>query len=220
MRLAADLERRVRLGVVEAAPVSAGPASPGLLSEIDTLGRTLRERYQGLPPNAIEALQPARELYRSFGLDPTKVRPSSEALLRRVLRDEPLPRISGPVDLANALALRFALPIGLYDADRIDGDVEARLGRPDESYAGIRKDEVHLAGRLVLADRRGPFGNPTSDSARAAVVPSTQRLLLVVFAPGSVPAERMAEQVRDARESIERFLAPEGQRTVTTGGIR
>ena len=219
MRLAGELEARVRLGVVVAEPVTAGPARSALLVETEDLCRKLRERHAGLTAGAIEAVRAARALYRSFGVDPTKVRPSSEALLRRVLRGEPLPRISGPVDLANALALRFLLPIGLYDADRLSGDVEARLGRPGETYAGIRKDEVHVEGRLVLADAEGPFGNPTSDSLRAAVVPSTCRLLLVVFAPGSAAAERMAEHVQDAREAIERHLAPEGEPTTTTGFI-
>lgn len=219
MRVASDLAGLVSLGVVAAEPVTAGAACAALLHEIETLCRGLRERYAGLTAGAIEDVHPARALYRSFGVDPTKVRPSSEALLRRVLRDEPLPRISGPVDLANALALRFLLPIGLYDADRLTGDVEARRGRSGETYAGIRKDDVHLEGRLVLADARGPFGNPTSDSLRAAVVPSTRRLLLVVFAPGSRSAERMAEHVREARQAIERHLAPAGQRATTTGCV-
>jgi DNA/RNA-binding domain of Phe-tRNA-synthetase-like protein len=83
------------------------------------------------------------------------------------------------------------LPYGLYDADLVVGAVALRRGRPGESYAGIRKDDVHLEGRLLLADQQGPFGNPTSDSARTMVTTSTRRLLVVVFAPRTFAADAL-----------------------------
>lgn len=135
---------------------------------------------------------PARQLYRSFGVDPTKTRPSSEALLRRVRRGERLPRINTLVDICNWCSLEAQLPYGLYDLDRVEPPVRVRQGRPGESYAGIRKDEVHLDGRLTLADLRGPFGNPTSDSARTMVTTSACRLLVVVFGPASILSATMS----------------------------
>jgi DNA/RNA-binding domain of Phe-tRNA-synthetase-like protein len=138
-----------------------------------------------------------RTMYKRVGLDPTKTRPSSEALLRRVRKGDTLPRINSMVDVCNWCSLEFQLPYGLYDAQKIDGDVELRLGRAGESYAGIRKDDVHVDGRITLADRLGPFGNPTSDSARTMVTTATTRALLVVFAPREVD-ERRLFQVLDA----------------------
>ena len=57
-----------------------------------------------------------------------------------------------------------------------------RLGADGEAYAGIRKDAVHVGGRITVADHAGPFGNPTSDSARTMVTPSTTELLVVIYA--------------------------------------
>ena len=99
------------------------------------------------------------------------------------------------VDVCNWCSLEFQLPYGLYDADRVDGDVELRLGRDGESYAGIRKDDVNVANRITLADGRGPFGNPTSDSARTMVTTSTSSAIVVVFAPREFAARRLAEVV-------------------------
>jgi DNA/RNA-binding domain of Phe-tRNA-synthetase-like protein len=135
------------------------------------------------PPEEIGAV---RTMYKRVGLDPTKTRPSSEALLRRVRKGDSLPRINSMVDVCNWCSLEFQLPYGLYDADRIDGDVQLRIGGAGESYAGIRKDDVHVDGRIALADAAGPFGNPTSDSARTMVTTATVRALLVVFAPREV----------------------------------
>jgi DNA/RNA-binding domain of Phe-tRNA-synthetase-like protein len=141
------------------------------------------------PPEDAAAV---RAMYKRVGLDPTKTRPSSEALLRRVRRGEPLPRINSMVDVCNWCSLEFQLPYGLYDLAHVEGDaVEMRLGRDGESYPGIRKDDVHVAGRICLADARGPFGNPTSDSARTMVTSATTDALVVVFAPASVDATRL-----------------------------
>ena len=144
------------------------------------------------PPAEVTAV---RTMYKRVGLDPTKTRPSSEALLRRVRKGDSLPRINSMVDVCNWCSLEFQLPYGLYDADRIDGEVELRIGREGESYPGIRKDDVHVGGRIALADRRGPFGNPTSDSARTMVTTSTRRALLVVFAPLSFDVRHLARVV-------------------------
>src|SRR6185295_9879803 len=122
-------------------------------------------------------------MYKRVGIDPTKTRPSSEALLRRVRKGDELPRINSLVDIINWCSLETQLPYGLYDVDRIGGDVTLRIGQPGEEYAGIRKDTVHVDGRLTLADERGPFGNPTSDSARTMVTTSTVRALVVIFCP-------------------------------------
>jgi DNA/RNA-binding domain of Phe-tRNA-synthetase-like protein len=97
------------------------------------------------------------------------------------------------VDVCNWCSLELQLPYGLYDAGTIDGDVELRIGRSGESYPGIRKDDVHVEGRIALVDARGPFGNPTSDSARTMVTTATTRALLLVFAPVELAPGRLGE---------------------------
>jgi DNA/RNA-binding domain of Phe-tRNA-synthetase-like protein len=186
---------------------------------MEGLSALLAERYAGLAPAEMEALAPARELYRSFGIDPTKTRPSSEALLRRVLKGKPLPAILNAVDLCNFLSLKFMLPLGLYDSEKIDGAVVLRKGRPGESFAGIRKGDVHLEGRPVLVDRRGPFGNPTSDSLRTSVDDATSALWLVIFAPASLARGVMEEHVAEAGAMMRRHLSPPGARAATGGFV-
>ena len=151
------------------------------------------------PPAEREAV---RAMYRRVGLDPTKRRPSSEALLRRVTRGEPLPRINSLVDICNWCSLEFQLPYGLYDAHRIDGDVVLRLGEQGEEYPGIRKDVVHVGGRLTLADRLGPFGNPSSDSLRTMVTLQTTSVMAVIFAPRALAREAVVSALDLTSERI------------------
>lgn len=129
-------------------------------------------------------VQRARELYRRFGIDPTRVRPSSEALLRRLKKGEPLPRINSLVDIANALSVQLQVPVGLYDLDKVRGEeLVLRLGAEGESYTGIGKEHVNVAGRICVADAEGPCGNPSSDSARTMITTETQTAAWIYFLP-------------------------------------
>ena len=130
-------------------------------------------------------------MYKRVGIDPTKRRPSSEALLRRVRKGDALPRINSMVDVCNWCSLECQLPYGLYDATHIEGNVVLRIGVAGESYPGVWKDEVHVAGRITLVDSRGAFGNPTSDSSRTMVTTATTRALVIVFAPRETDAWRL-----------------------------
>jgi DNA/RNA-binding domain of Phe-tRNA-synthetase-like protein len=150
-------------------------------------------------------LAATRSMYRKVGIDPTKTRPSSEALLRRVKKGEGLPRINTLVDICNWCSAEFQLPYGLYDRDRIQGSVQLRPGGEGEEYAGIRKDAVHLEGRPTLADGAGAFGNPTSDSARTMVTPATTRALLVIFVPREVPRTAIERVIDTTAERALRF---------------
>ena len=155
-----------------------------------------------------EVTTAVRTMYKRVGLDPTKTRPSSEALLRRVRKGDALPRINSLVDVINWCSLETRVPFGLYDLARIEGDVTLRLGRDDEAYAGIRKDTVHVAGRLTLADTAGPFGNPTSDSARTMVTPATTSALVVIFVPALLSAD-VGDRARALTEArVRQFCSP------------
>jgi DNA/RNA-binding domain of Phe-tRNA-synthetase-like protein len=157
---------------------------------LDALLAAAEADVRAHPP---EETASVRTMYKRIGLDPTKTRPSNEALLRRLRKNQPLPRINSLVDVINWCSVEFQLPYGLYDRANIAGGVTLRIGEDGEEYAGIRKDTVHVAGRLALVDDDGPFGNPTSDSARTMVTTSTTTALVVVFAPADVSISRLTD---------------------------
>jgi DNA/RNA-binding domain of Phe-tRNA-synthetase-like protein len=149
--------------------------------ELEVKRATQAVRSGGVPP-----LEGARELYRRYGTDPTRMRPSSEALLRRIKKGESLPRINSLVDVANALSVQLQVPVGLYDLGKVKGeDLTVRLGRKDEAYEGIGKDRVNVAERICVADAEGPCGNPSADSARTMITTATERAAWIYFLPVS-----------------------------------
>ncbi|HEX6165133.1 MAG TPA: phenylalanine--tRNA ligase beta subunit-related protein [Vicinamibacterales bacterium] len=147
-----------------------------------------------------------RTMYKKVGIDPTKTRPSNEALLRRVRKGDTIPRINSAVDIVNWCSLEFQLPYGLYDSSKISGGVKMRLGAEGEKYAGIRKDDVNVGGRITVADDAGPFGNPTSDSARTMVTPATTELLVVIYAPIEIPKSQLERVANATAERLRLIL--------------
>jgi len=185
--LALEVEEALRgtlaLGLLEAEGVRLQPVPAAFDEECARACAHLEAQHAGRPPADIPGVAETRALFHALGVDPTKTRPSSEALLRRVVQGKGLPRVNLAVDVCNLCSLEHQLPLGLYDREHVRGAVRARTGQEGEGYPGIRKQHVNLSGRLLLADDEGPFGAPTSDSARTAVTDSTTRLLVVVFCP-------------------------------------
>lgn len=195
-------------------PELAGVVRPGL---IWWSGATVVQREPRLDPLLAEAESkvrvspPAesaavRTMYKKVGIDPTKTRPSNEALLRRVRKGDTIPRINSAVDIINWCSLEFQLPYGLYDASKISGNVTMRRGLEGEKYAGIRKDDVNVGGRITVVDDAGPFGNPTSDSARTMVTPATTELLVVIYAPIEIPSSQVQRVANTTAERMKLIL--------------
>ncbi len=185
MHVAPDMTAVVRLGVLMFDDAANSTHDARLDAPLAAVESAVRQT----PPAESQAV---RAMYRRIGLDPTKTRPSSEALLRRVRRGDSLPRINTLVDLCNWCSLELQLPYGLYDRRHLEPPISLRLGHEGEAYEGIRKDSVHVGGRLTLADAGGAFGNPTSDSARTMVTGATRDVLCVVFCPAELPLPQLA----------------------------
>jgi DNA/RNA-binding domain of Phe-tRNA-synthetase-like protein len=146
---------------------------------------SITKQYQEKMPPGYEF---SRKLYREFHIDPTKNRPSSEALWRRLKNKGDFPRVNPYVDLTNLLSLSFQVCFGLYDLEKIEGDVRLCLGTDSDQFQGIGKDILHMKGKITLKDSLGAFGNPSSDSLRTSVDPSATRIMQILFFHKQDPA--------------------------------
>ena len=203
--LGPDVAGRAKVGLVTLEGVSVRESDPGLDAEVDRVCSSFRQRYGGGHSSEVPGAADARTLYKAIGLDPTKTRPSNEALLRRALKGEALYRINTLVDALNLVSLREQLPFGLYDLDRVKPPVVLRRGGPGEGYEGIRKGFVNLEGRPLLADAEGPFGNPSSDSLRTSITLEARRALVVAYAPGGYSPARLDAVLDGTVETLTRF---------------
>jgi DNA/RNA-binding domain of Phe-tRNA-synthetase-like protein len=206
IQVAADVEPHCRIGMVVLPSVKADASDKRLREKMRAAAEDIRARHAGESPGRIDRVVAVRAMYRSLHMDPHHTRPSSEALLRRLLRGEPLPEINCIVDAANLWSVTTLCPVGLYDAGTLEGEIRFHLGEEGSGYEGIRKDWVNVSNRPVLEDGLGPFGNPTSDSRRAAVTEQTRSLMAVAFQPPSFPrgeVDLLEAELQETQEPYE-----------------
>ncbi|MDE3169314.1 MAG: hypothetical protein KGL75_04150 [Acidobacteriota bacterium] len=197
------------LGAVEAENVRVEPTGPVLSQVLAKIAGRIQHAYTLDTLAVAEPTRAVRAMFRAWGIDPSKYRPSSEALMRRVVQSKGLYNVSNVVDLGNAGSIETGWPYGLYDRSKLASPISFRHGTTGEMYEGIGKRMWHLAGRPILADANGPFGSPISDSTRTMVTGSTRDVLAIIYAPESA-----------ARVDIEFALSRLGERLIEFAAAR
>ncbi len=188
-----DTNLPVRLAVLQIQGVTVSD-DRSAFAQLTACAASYRSRYGDQPVSAVPGVEHSRRLFHAIGQDPTKRRPSSEALLHRALKSKELKPINTLVDVGNWCSLDFLLPICIYDADCVVGAVEVRLGRSGESYVGHNDQVMRMENRYVIADEQGPIGSPITDSQRTAVTPATKNVFICIFAPGDYETLRLRAQ--------------------------
>ncbi len=143
----------------------------------------VRERFAD--PAAIASHPPVaemRKLFRAAGCDPTRYRPASEALLRRLVKGSELPGIHPLVDVNNCLSAELAAPCCVMAEGTLGRSFVFRSGRPGESYESLR-GPFNLDGKPLLVDDLGPVDTPITGGVRVKVSPDTTRAWLVAYLP-------------------------------------
>lgn len=197
----------VKLGVVAADGVHVEPLGAELAAQMDEVCERKRREFTVETLADAEAVRATRGMFRGWDMDPSKYRPSSEALLRRVVQGKGLYRVSNVVDTGNLGSIEVGWPFGCYDRAKIQAPIAFRHGAAGESYEGIGKKIWHLDARPVLADSDGPFGSPISDSTRSMITESAHDVLYVIYAPANA-----------ADTSIEMAMARLGERVTQVAG--
>ena len=178
--------------------------SDALWEEIAAFTRELQATET---PDSIKqqpAIAATRAAYRSLGKDPSRYRPSAEALRRRLLRGMELYRIDTLVDLINLVSLRTGYSIGGFDADKIVGNsLELGVGRANEPFEGIGRGVLNIEGLPVYRDKQGGIGTPTSDHERTKMNLATTHILAIIN--GYSGAEGLKEAAQWTAELLQRY---------------
>jgi DNA/RNA-binding domain of Phe-tRNA-synthetase-like protein len=139
----------------------------------------------------LEGIKEWRAIFKTTGKDPNRYRHSAEALYRRIAKQNYLQPIHSAIDLNNFFSLEYQIPIGVYDSDKLMGNVTIKIGKENEEYTGLNGRTNNMANLLISADEQGPFGSPFVDSERTAVTEKTTNALQIVYLrPSSSPESK------------------------------
>ena len=168
-------------GAAISAKVKNSQYSEALWQEIAALGEDFKAKYTSEDIKLISGIEATRKIYRLCGKDPSRYRPSSEALIRRILKGKELYKVDTLVDLINLASMKYGYSIGGFDADKFEGDtLTLGVGRAGEPYEGIGRGMINIEGLPVYRDAIGGVGTPTSDHERTKMHLDTTNVLIII----------------------------------------
>lgn len=169
------------VGAAVSAEVINSKFNEDLWKEIEEWSNRYRAGYTTETIKHIPGIEATRRVYRACGKDPSRYRPASEALIRRMLQGKSLYQIDTLVDLVNLASIAYGYSIGGFDADKFVGDtLTLGVGREGEPYEGIGRGMLNIAGLPVYRDAVGGVGTPTSDNERTKMEMSTKNVLVLI----------------------------------------
>ena len=198
------------VGAAVEAQVVNTPYCAELWDEIHELEQCLRQQLTTESLKTLPGIAATRAVYKKCGKDPSRYRPASEQLIRRMLQGKELYQIDTLVDLVNLASIAFGYSIGGFDADKFVGDtLTLGVGREGEPYEGIGRGLLNIAGLPVYRDRQGGVGTPTSDNERTKMTLETRHLLVLINGYDG-NRERVEANARYIQELVRKYAASDG----------
>lgn len=169
------------VGACVEANVVNTPYCQELWDEIHALGEKYKETLTTESLKEMSGIAATRKVYRTCGKDPSRYRPASEALIRRMLQGKELYQRDTLVDLVNLASIAYGYSIGGFDADKFEGDtLTLGVGKAGEPYEGIGRGMINIEGLPVYRDKIGGVGTPTSDNERTKMNIDTTHLVVLI----------------------------------------
>jgi len=198
------------VGAAVEARVVNTPFSPELWKEIHALEDKFRNELTTESLKELSGIAATRRVYKACGKDPSRYRPASEQLIRRMLQGKELYQIDTLVDLVNLASIAYGYSIGGFDADKFVGDtLTLGVGREGEPYEGIGRGMLNIAGLPVYRDAIGGVGTPTSDNERTKMTLQTTHLMVLINGYDG-NEERVADNARFIQELVRKYCQSNG----------
>lgn len=169
-------------------------------SKIQEYERKIKEEYSLEEILNIPLIKEARDSYKKLGKDPSRYRLACESLLRRIVKDNNLYRINNLVDCGNLLSIELKRSTAVLDLDKLQGDINIRIGRETDEYYGIGRGLLNVTNIPLYCDDVSPFGSPTSDTPRTMVTTSTNKILLMIICFGEYDENELSAVAIDMFE--------------------
>lgn len=184
--------------------------SQPLWDEINELEERFRSELTTESLKEQSGIAATRRVYKACGKDPSRYRPASEALIRRMLQGKELYQINTLVDLINLASIAYGYSIGGFDAGKFVGDtLTLGIGREGEPYEGIGRGMINIHGLPVYRDAEGGVGTPTSDHERTKITMDTRHLVVLINGYDG-KAERVEANARFIQELLRRYAHSNG----------
>jgi DNA/RNA-binding domain of Phe-tRNA-synthetase-like protein len=185
-----------KIGVIEYGNITVSSTPQMLKGRLHLFQESLMFDMETKEISEFEGLKEWRTMFKQFGTDPSKYRPSVEALYRRVKKGNVLMTDNSAIDINNFFSMQYEIPLGIYNMDAIESPISITIGDSSSQYDALNGRVVNMEGKLVTSDRRGPFGSPIVDSKRTMITTDTTRALHIIYFTASISSDEAKEMLK------------------------
>lgn len=199
-----------KTGIIEYKNIMVGESPQMLKGRLQMFQESIYFDLENKNVTELPGIQEWRSIFKLTGKDPNRYRPSSEALYRRIKKQNFLPSVQSAIDLNNFFSLQYQVPIGIYDSDHLCGPITIRIGSNDEEYTGLNGRINSLSDLIISTDINGPFGSPFVDSEKTPVTEDTRNALQIIYLTPSTDEENALKLTRSLMEMFIQIHGGEG----------
>lgn len=195
--------------------VKVEPSDKRLQKFAEELYEETRGQYNLEALKDVPVLRAYRDFFWKMGIDPTKVRPAAEALMRRILGGRPIPSINNIVDAYNLASVKTGIALAAFDRDLLKGRLLMRQAVRGERFLGIgMQKSIELEGRevVIAAGDELVAIYPYRDAERTKVSSSTKNVLLLICGVPGIKWDELAKAGEVTLDYITSFCGGKAKR--------
>ena len=202
----------VTVGVLIAKEIdNTGPTPEEIQEEKRALQVKIRAQY----PNTETLSQHPkidvwRKAYSLFGGEPKKNKSSIENLYRKISNGESIGQINKIVDIYNVISLKYMLPIGGEDLDKMQGDLLLTYAQENEVpilLLGEKEARVPKKGEVIYKDALGTVCRRWNwkEAERTKLTETTKNIILVIESLSPIDPQETQQALQELKEKIEKY---------------
>jgi len=176
-----ELVPNFKVGIIQYNHIEVGDSPQMIRGRLQTFQESLFFDLEDKHVTDFQGIAEWRDIFKQVGTDPNRYRPSVEAIYRRIQKQNYLNSIHSAADLNNFFSMQYEIPIGIYDTNKINGNIEIRVGQLGDEYLGINGRNISMEDKILSSDETGAFGSPFVDSERTAVTTETKHAIQIVY---------------------------------------
>lgn len=207
---------QLKIGIIHYTKIVVSESPQMIKGRIQLFQENLYFESQETPVQERPGIQEWRKVWKELGADPNRYRHSAESLMRRIAKQNYLTPFHLAVDLNNFFSIQYEIPIGIYDLNKIVGDVEITLGNEQTGYEGLNGRFNTLKNILCSKDEKGAFGSPFVDSLRTSVTEETTEALHIFYLRPSLETKECKKLLESAGNMFNQIAGGEYETAVLT----
>ncbi|OFX84240.1 MAG: hypothetical protein A2W99_00500 [Bacteroidetes bacterium GWF2_33_16] len=185
--------------------IKVAPSDQQLINLLDNACTEFAQKYTVEDISQLKPISDSRKAYKSLGKDPARYRLSSEALLRRIVKDKGIYKINNIVDINNLLSITSFYSICAFDVSKLSPPIKFTIGTKQDEYYGIGRGLLNIENLPVFEDQLGKFGSPTSDSERVKITNETNHISMNIISFGG--NSELQNYLQQLKEYLEMFAS-------------